>query len=81
MILAFSILVALLMGRFLFRKLFDGFDDFKECVGFWFTPDLISFFRGEWTEDQQAEFKLFVFLALSAASGVLSYLGLHKLFG
>jgi hypothetical protein len=47
---------------------FKDWGDFWECVKFWLTPDIISLFRGEWIEDQWAQMKLFVWLALCAGA-------------
>jgi hypothetical protein len=48
--------------------LFKDWDNFWDCVKFWLTPDIISLFRGEWMEDQWAQMKLFVWLALCAGA-------------
>ena len=80
MITAASILVGALVAWLLFKVFFEDFGDFMECVRYWFTPDIISAFRGEWTEDQWASMKLFLYLGLSIASGILTNVGLHKWF-
>ncbi len=69
------------MAAVLFRVFFDDLSDFLECVGYWFTPDIISLFRGEWAEDQWAEAKLFLYLGLSFGVGALTYCGMGKLLG
>jgi hypothetical protein len=51
----------------LFKTMFDGWEDFADCIGYWFTPDVLSLFRGEWTEDWWAEMRLLIFLALVVA--------------
>jgi hypothetical protein len=48
--------------------LFKDWDNFWDCIKFWLTPDIISLFRGEWIEDQWAQMKLFVWLALCAGA-------------
>jgi hypothetical protein len=45
---------------------FGDFSGFFECIRFWLTPDWVSLFRGEYWEDNWAELKLFVFIALCA---------------
>ena len=65
----------------LFKPFFGGREDFFRCVKFWFTPDIISAFRGEYHEDWLAEMKLFLWLAAGAATGLGTYFGLMKLFG
>lgn len=42
------------LGRVFFRD----WDEFRESVRFWMTPDLISAFRGQYVEDWWAEAKL-----------------------
>lgn len=51
MITAASILAGALMAWLLFKIFFDDFEDLMECVRYWLTPDIVSAFRGEWTED------------------------------
>ena len=53
----------------LFKPVFGDADDFYDCVKFWLTPDIISFFRGEGVDDYWAEMKLFFWLAVGAATG------------
>jgi len=43
--------------------------DFIDCIKFWFTPDIVSMFRGQYWEDNWAELKLLLWLALSIAVG------------
>lgn len=40
------------------KLFFPTWEDFKEAVLFWITPDIISAFRGEFWEDWWAELKL-----------------------
>jgi hypothetical protein len=44
--------------------MFDGWEDLADCIGYWLTPDILSLFRGEWTDDWWAEVRLMVFVAL-----------------
>lgn len=46
--------------------LFSTWGEFFECVRFWITPDVISWFRGEWVEDWWAEMKLLIWLVMCA---------------
>jgi hypothetical protein len=55
------------------RLFFDDWADFLECVRFWFTPDWISLFRGEWGEDRWDTFKLAIFLLLCALTVFSEY--------
>jgi hypothetical protein len=41
-----------------FKLFFDSWDDFKECIYFWFKPDLLSLFHGEYWKDWWSELKL-----------------------
>jgi len=62
-----------------FKIFFDDFDEFVNCLRFWFQPDIISIFRGESFDDFWREIKLLVWAALGAASGYAVYTGLVKL--
>jgi hypothetical protein len=81
MIIAASIVVGVGVAAVLFRLFFEDRDDFFECVRYYFTPDIISMFRGEWGEDWWGETKLMVYLILSGGSGFVTYFELHKFFG
>ncbi len=59
-----NIPVCWFLGWIVFRH----WEDFWDCVKFWLTPDIISAFRGEWIEDQWAQTKLFLWVALCAAA-------------
>lgn len=76
-----GVVVAGVVGAVLFSLFFDGLDDFLECVRYYFTPDIVSLFRGEYSEDRWSEIKLGVWIALSIGSGVLTYFWVLKHFG
>lgn len=57
----------------LFKSFFKTKDDFFDCMRFWFTPDIISAFRGEFFDDHWAEFKLFIWVGLSICVGYGAY--------
>lgn len=62
-------------------KLFFGdWAGFWEVVRFWFTPDIISAFRGEYWEDWSAELKLGIFLVGCGAIVYGEYLLISKIF-
>ncbi len=67
------------MAALLFKIFFDGFGEFLECLRFWFTPEIVSIFRGEWNEDLWAEMKLFIYVGLSVGVGFLTNFSLHRL--
>lgn len=64
----------------LFRLLFEGWDDFMECVRFWLTPDVVSWFRGEGAEDWWSELRLGLWLGGSFGAGWGGHLLGHWLF-
>lgn len=65
----FGVLAGIVSAYFLYKIIFSGKEDFFDCVKFWFTPDIISLFRGEYWGDHWAEFKLIIWLGLSIAIG------------
>ena len=79
MILALAICAGIGMAILLFKTFFDDLDGFLDCLRFWFTPDIVSMFRGEWHEDQWSELKLVVYLGLSIGVGFFANYSLHKL--
>ena len=76
-----AVLVSVLSGWGLYHLLFDDSDDFMECLGYAFTPDLFSLLKGEWLEDMAQSFKFGVFLWGAVGAGGLSFYGLSILFG
>ena len=52
----------LLLGQ----SMFQDWDDFWDCVKYYFTSDIVSAFRGEWWEDRDAERRLLIFLLYCA---------------
>ncbi|MGI0116506.1 hypothetical protein [Zooshikella sp. RANM57] len=54
----------------MYKLLFGDKDELIECIKFWFTPDIISMFRGTYWEDHWAEFKIFIWLG---SAGVVAY--------
>ncbi len=53
----------------MYRIVFSDKDDFIGCVKFWFTPDIVSMFRGEYWDDHWAELKLIIWAGVSFAVG------------
>ncbi len=68
-----SIIVGLATLKFSFKIFFNDFDDFMACVKFWFTPDIVSVFRGEFEHDWWGELKLFVWLAFGVLVGYAAH--------
>jgi hypothetical protein len=64
------------------RRVFDGWGGFLEALRYWFQPGWLSLLRGEWVEDQWAQFKLMgcvvftVVVTLSVKAGV-TWLVIH----
>lgn len=54
----------------LFKILFSDKEEFFEYVKFWFTPDIVSMFRGQYWEDNWAELKLIIWLGGSLWLGM-----------
>jgi hypothetical protein len=46
---------------------FGDWSGFWDCLRFWFTPDWISLFNGEYFEDRWSEAKLFLFAIICFA--------------
>lgn len=73
-------LVATLVGlatvAALFRVFFSGMSDFLDAVRFWFTPNILSLFRGESTQDWWAEMKLALWIGSGIAAGMFTHAGL-----
>lgn len=61
------------------RLIFGNWDNFSTCLRFFLMPDIVSWFRGEWIEDQLATIQ-FIFWLLGCALVVyLEHLGLQWL--
>lgn len=60
------------------RLMFDGWEDFGEAIVYLFTPNFISWFRGEGLDDIFATFKFHIFLLLCGASVYGEFHLLHK---
>ena len=56
-----------------FKPFFGDWSEFWECIRYWFTPDVISMFRGKWDEDRWATMKLFIWAGLSVGVMILAY--------
>lgn len=62
------------------KMFFDDWDGFIDDVKFWFTPEIISAFRGEYWNDVFAEFKLFVYFLCCGLIVFAEYHLIMKLF-
>ena len=77
-----GILVGLFIGWFSFKWIFGDWAEFLECVKYWFTPDIISLFRGsdEYWRDHMSEFKLGGWFILAIGSGIGTAVLINRLF-
>ena len=73
MFLAFSIAVGLGTAAALWMLFFSDLDDFLECIRFWLTPDLWSWYKDEASEDWWAELRFGLWLLISAGVGLAVY--------
>ncbi len=74
-----AIVSGVLVLVFSFRFFFDCRDDFFDAIRHWFTPDIISMFRGEWAEDQWNELKLLGWMALGGLASYGAYTFIESL--
>ncbi len=65
---------------FLGKLFFGDWHGFFECLKFWFTPDILSAFRGDFWEDWWSEFKLFVFVGLCVILVHAEATGIRQIF-
>jgi len=76
-----GLVVSLTVMAILYKPLFGDWEEFVECVKFWFTPDIFSLLMGEFTEDLWSELKLVFWLVCGLLSWAGVYVGVMKLFG
>ena len=69
----YAIAAALVTAALLYTLLFADWEEFADCVKFYFTPDIISLVRGKFWGDNWAETKLALWLGISGLVGVLVY--------
>jgi len=74
--LAASVISGLIGMALSFKLIFREPGDFREAIRYWFTPDIVSMFRGEWSRDYWNEFKLGMWFL----SGGLCFYGTFALF-
>lgn len=66
---------------YLFWKwIFKEWEVFGESLRFWFTPDILSIFRGELETDVLSEMRLWWWTFLCTAVVGLEYYGIYMLF-
>ncbi|MFZ4575688.1 MAG: hypothetical protein ACOYN0_14935 [Phycisphaerales bacterium] len=57
---------------------FRTWEEFTDCLGYWFKPDIISWFDGTHWEDIWAELKVFLWLAMCAFMVAAEHWALQK---
>ncbi|SCW80374.1 hypothetical protein SAMN04487970_105138 [Paenibacillus tianmuensis] len=67
--------------RFVYKLIFSDPEDFDESIKYSFTPNLISFFRGKYWQDQWGTFKLRMYILLCLAVVALEYMLLSEVIG
>lgn len=60
--------------RIYYKFIFTDEDDFQDSIKYSVTPDLFSLFKGEYSKDRLAEFKLSLFIFACIATIVLEVL-------
>lgn len=65
--------------KFLFRLFFVDKDDYDEAIRYSFTPNFISFFRGEYWEDKINTARLQFYILICIGIVVLEYFLINKL--
>lgn len=75
-----GILAGLTVAWLLFKPLFGDIEGLMEALQFWVTPDAVSAYRGELSEDRGSTFKLLLWLACVGGAAYAVYYGLEKLF-
>jgi hypothetical protein len=80
MITLAAIAVGGVTAAILFRLFFTSFAEFVDCLRLYFTPEIISAFRGEWRESDWAYVKVLIYFGLSIGSGFMTRYSLERLF-
>ena len=78
-----AIIVGIISGivvmALLYKPFFGDPGGFFECVRYLFTPDVISWFRGEWDLDWWAKAKISLWFMCGAVAGFLGYACVNQL--
>ena len=80
-----AVLIVLIIANlplywFLGKILFKDWQGLIGCLKYWLRPDIISWFRGEWSEDFWAEMRLFFYIIGCVACVFAEYKIIEKLF-
>lgn len=71
-----SVLAGLFTAAMLFYILFGDWEEFCDCVKFYFTPEFWSALQGKYWDDRWAEIKLNLWLMVSFGVGFLVYVNM-----
>lgn len=74
-----AIVVGMITFSILFQPFFGEKKDFWECVGYFFTPDFLSWLGKDLQRDYAKSMKLGVFLVLCGGAGFFAYLAVESL--
>jgi hypothetical protein len=67
--------------RFIFGLIFASSEDYDESVRYTFTPNIISFFRGEYWDDKFRSTQLSFYIFLCAVPVFMEYLFIQYMIG
>lgn len=76
MILYWAVVAVVTLPVFLVARsvLFKDWADFFDAIGYWFKPDILSAFHGDYWEDVWAEIRLGILLLVTGGAGVAFHL-------
>ena len=74
-------IVGVAVAVLLFKPIFGDKEEFFRCIKFWLTPDFVSMFRGQYSQDWIGEMKLGLWLGVSGLCGFGTYAGLFQILG
>ena len=72
-LLVLLIIVNVPVYYFSYKVIFGDLHELGRSIKFWLTPNIISWFRGEWSEDRWASLKLGLWLGVCAGAVFLEY--------
>ena len=77
---AIGLLIGILTLVITFKPIFGGSKGFKESLGYWLKPDLLSFMHGEYQRDMMAEARLGIWLVVAFCSGFFATMVAYSIF-
>lgn len=75
-----GLITGLVVLASLFKPLFGNFDGFAESVKYSFIPDIVSFFKGEYKKDRDAQSRLGLWFIAGGVAGGLAWYFAAKAF-